>query len=200
MAVLPPEQRIWWKEPIEKVELIWVIIAVLWGFFMFGFMIAWHFIGEQNLSPEAYRILPSNYEAKVEAFAEEHTIGEEEGVPIVAPPPGGDAYMLGRTFDWWPILQLEKGQSYRFHLSSVDLQHGFSLLPTNINIQIHPGYEHVITLTPTETGEFGIICNEYCGLGHHVMTGKIIVVDKNTADSGQSPVAVSKLADGEVTQ
>ncbi len=64
MAVSPPPKRIWWNEPIEKVELVWIGIAFVWGLFMFGFMIAWHFIGEQNLSKEAYRIAPSKYEAK----------------------------------------------------------------------------------------------------------------------------------------
>jgi cytochrome c oxidase subunit II len=36
---------------------------------------------------------------------------------------------------------------------------------------------HVITLTPTETGEFSVVCNEYCGIGHHTMVGRIRVVD-----------------------
>jgi cytochrome c oxidase subunit 2 len=36
----------------------------------------------------------------------------------------------------------------------------------------------VLTLTPSETGEFGVVCNEYCGLGHHLMVGKIYVVDR----------------------
>ena len=53
MAVSPPERRIWWNEPIERVELIWIVIAFLWGLFMFAFMIAWHFIGQQNLNKEA---------------------------------------------------------------------------------------------------------------------------------------------------
>ena len=35
--------------------------ALLWGLFMFFFMIAWHFIGQQNLNKEAYRIEPSTY-------------------------------------------------------------------------------------------------------------------------------------------
>ena len=73
MAVTPPEQRIWWNEPIERVELVWIVIAFLWGLFMFGFMIAWHFIGQQNLSKEAYRIAPSAYEAKVDEFAKKYT-------------------------------------------------------------------------------------------------------------------------------
>ncbi|MFZ5608873.1 MAG: cytochrome C oxidase subunit II [Pseudomonadota bacterium] len=144
---------------------------------MFFFMIAWHFIGGQNLSSETYRVQPAKYEAKVEAFAERFQVGEEEGVPVVRPPAGEDIYILGRLWEWWPILELKKGQSYRLHLSSLDWQHGFSLLPTNINIQVHPGYEQIITLTPTEAGTFGIVCNEYCGIGHHTMTGRIYVTE-----------------------
>jgi cytochrome c oxidase subunit II len=33
----------------------------------------------------------------------------------------------------------------------------------------------VITITPTTTGEFTIVCNEFCGIGHDYMIGKIIV-------------------------
>ena len=177
MAVTPPEQKIWWNEPIHGIELGWIVIAFLWGLFMFFFMIAWHFIGEQNLSTETYRITPTKYEEKVEAFAEKYGVGEENGVPVVRPPAGEDVFLLARLWEFWPILELKKGQSYRIHLSSVDWQHGFSLQPTNINIQIHPGYEHVINLTPTESGEFGIVCNEFCGIGHHTMTGRIRVTE-----------------------
>ena len=181
MSVSPPEHRIWWNEPIEKVELTWIIVAFLWGLFMFGFMIAWHFIGQQNLNKEAYRIDPSTYEEKVDAFATKYKVREEKGMPVARPAAGADVYLLGRMWAWWPILELEKGVSYRIHLSSLDLLHGFSLQPVNINIQIYPGYEHVITLTPTEAGEFSIVCNEFCGIGHHAMTGKIYVTERKQA-------------------
>jgi cytochrome c oxidase subunit 2 len=59
----------------------------------------------------------------------------------------------------------------------MDLQHGFSLQPLNMNFQILPGYDHVLTLTPTSAGEFSIVCNEFCGIGHHAMTGRILVVE-----------------------
>ena len=177
MAITPPEARIWWNEPVGKVEIGWIVIAFLWGLFMFIFMIAWHFIGEQNLATETYRIAPSAYEKKVNAFAEKFQVGEEAGVPVVRPPAGEDVYLLARLWEWWPILELKKGQSYRFHLSSVDWMHGFSLQPVNINVSIHPGYEQIVTFTPTEAGEYGIACNEYCGIGHHMMTGRIRVVE-----------------------
>lgn len=184
MAISPPSNRLWWKEPIHGVELGWIIVAFLWGLFMFFFMIAWHFIGDQNLSTETYRVSPAQFEERVVAFAGEFQKTdasgapvEENGVPVVVPPEGGDVYMLARLWEFWPVLELKKGVAYRFHLSSVDWQHGFSLQPTNINISVHPGYEHVFTLTPTESGAFGVVCNEFCGIGHHTMTGRIHVVD-----------------------
>jgi cytochrome c oxidase subunit 2 len=97
---------------------------------------------------------------------------------VVRPPAGGDAYMLGRLWEWWPILELEKGQTYRLHLSSMDWLHGFSLQPTNINIEVHPNYEMVLTIKPDKAGMFGVICNEYCGIGHSTMVGRIYVVEK----------------------
>jgi cytochrome c oxidase subunit 2 len=48
----------------------------------------------------------------------------------------------------------------------------------NVNIQVHPGLEHVVTITPTQSGEFSVVCNEFCGIGHHTMIGRIHVVDK----------------------
>jgi cytochrome c oxidase subunit II len=182
MAIHSPEHTLWWKERVERTEIIWIAIAFVWGVVMFSTMIAWHVYGKQNLSNEAYRVLPDAYVAKVEAAAEKYKVGEEgtSGVPVVHPPPGGDVYLLARLWQWWPVLELEKGRSYRLHLSSADWQHGFSLQPININLQVHPGYEMVLTMTPTEAGEFGIVCNEFCGIGHHTMTGKLRVVDKGT--------------------
>ena len=178
MAIAPPSERIWWKEPVARTELIWVIIAFLWGLVMFFMMIYWHGAGEQNLSNEAYRITPQKFAAKAQAMVDQHTVREEGSIPVVHPPPGSDVYLIARLWQWWPILELEKGQSYRVHMSSMDWQHGFSLQPVNINVQVHPGYDLVVTLTPDEAGEYGVVCNEFCGIGHHTMIGKIYVVEK----------------------
>jgi cytochrome c oxidase subunit 2 len=35
----------------------------------------------------------------------------------------------------------------------------------------------VITVKPDRAGEYGIVCNEFCGLGHHLMVGKLYVVE-----------------------
>ncbi|MDJ0943105.1 MAG: cytochrome C oxidase subunit II [Kiloniellales bacterium] len=179
MAIQPVKGN-WWSEPLHRMEIIWISIAFLWGLVMFFAMIYWHLEGEQNLSNEAYRITPDAFAEKTEAMVERYQVGEEgdTGVPVVHPPPGSDVYMISRLWEWWPVLELEKDQSYRLHLSSMDWQHGFSLQPTNINLQVHPDYEMVLTITPNEAGDFFVVCNEFCGVGHHTMVGKIRVVDK----------------------
>lgn len=175
MAITPPENRIWWNEPVHKVELIWVAISFIWGVIMFFMMILWHSIGDQNLSNEAYRTTPAQFAAKVDAMVATGTVRQEGAFPVVRPPPGSDVYMMGRVYMWWPMLELQKGETYRLHLSSIDYNHGFSLQPANINIQIVPGFEHIVTVTPNQSGTYSIVCNEYCGIGHANMAGRIYI-------------------------
>lgn len=176
-AILPPQERIWWKQPLDRVEATWVVIALLWCLIMFAMMVVWHIYGNQNLSNETYKTTRELFAGKAQTMVDKYTVRKEtdQNVPVVHPPAGGDVYLIGRLWSWWPILELEKGQTYKFHLSSMDYLHGFSLQPENINIQVHPGYEHVVKVTPTSSGTFSIVCNEYCGIGHHTMVGRIYV-------------------------
>ena len=176
-AILPPAKRIWWNEPIGKQEWLWIALAFIWGMIMFVMMIYWHTNGKQNLSTETYKSTRELYSAKAEKFVAENTIRTEtdKQIPVVKAPAGGDVYMIARLWDWWPILELEKGKTYKVHLYSMDYNHGFSLQPVNINIQVVPGYEHVVKMTPNKEGIYSIVCNEYCGIGHHTMLGRIYV-------------------------
>lgn len=171
--MLAPE-RTWWK-PFGRVEKTWFTVALVWCIFLTIMMPLWYFMGKQNVPTETYRVTREEFSEKVNAFVEQYKIGEENGIPVVAPPPGSDVYLRASTWQWYPILQLEQGETYRLHLSSMDLDHGFSLQPVNINLQVLPGYDYVATIVPTKTGEFTVVCNEFCSLGHHTMVGKIIV-------------------------
>jgi cytochrome c oxidase subunit 2 len=64
---------------------------------------------------------------------------------------------------------------YTLHLSSVDINHGFSLHPVNLNFQVVPGYDYGLKIVPNKSGDFRIICNEFCGILHHTMVGKVVV-------------------------
>jgi cytochrome c oxidase subunit 2 len=179
-SLSPPDKKIWWNEPIAKSELVWIAVVVIWGIIMTLMMPYWHIYGDQNLSSEAYRTTPEDFLAKAQAMVDEHTVRVEAPMnkPVVKPPVGSDVYLVGRLWEWWPDLELENNQTYRLHVSSLDWQHGFSLQPANLNTQILPGYDMVMTLTPNKAGEYVIVCNEYCGIGHHNMLGKIYVVEE----------------------
>ena len=169
-------QRIWWK-PLSRIERSWLILALVWCLFLTAMMPLWFFLGRQNVPATTYSVTPEQYAQLVNDFVAQYQVDDLNGIPIVEPPPGSDVYLLGRQWQWYPILKLKKGQTYRLHVSSLDVQHGFSLQPTNLNMQILPGYDYVARLIPTQSGEFDVLCNEFCAIGHHLMVGKIIVTD-----------------------
>jgi len=176
-AILPPAERLWWKHPLDRVEGTWIAIALIWCLTMFAMMVGWHIYGSQNLSTETYKTTPEQYSKKAQAMVDKYTVRTEtaDNIPVVAPPAGSDVYLTARLWNFWPILELEKDKTYRLHLTSMDYNHGFSLQPVNINIQIVPGYEHVVKITPNKSGTYSVVCNEFCGINHHTMVSRIYV-------------------------
>ncbi|MBW2391233.1 MAG: cytochrome C oxidase subunit II, partial [Deltaproteobacteria bacterium] len=140
----------WFRAP-EGDERLWVGLALTWCIIMSLAMPYWHFYGKQNSTGEAYRVTIADFRDRVDQFVQSNTVGTENGVPIVEIAPGGDGYLQASMWRFYPIIKLKKGQTYRLHLSSLDLQHGFSLQPLNMNFQVLPGYDHVLTLKPTSS-------------------------------------------------
>ena len=172
-TLLPPKDR-WWVR-LGPDERRWLTIAFVWCLVLFSGMYVWLAVGNQQTPIESYRIDPLVFQQEVDAFIAEHQVDEVDGAAVVEPPPGSNVYLQANQFAFRPVLKLQRDETYRLLVSSTDVQHGLSLQPTNLNFQVLPGYLYVIEITPDEVGEFPIICNEYCGLGHHVMTGLIVV-------------------------
>jgi len=179
---LEPVGGIWWR-PAHRSEKVWVGIAFGWCMVLFAMMPLWHLKGGQNPAGTRSRVEPAAFQARLQEFIAEYQVGLENGVPVVAPPPGSDVYLMGQMWTWTPVLRLQKDAEYTLHLSSRDLNHGFSLYPFNVNFQVVPGYDYGLTVTPTEAGEFRIVCNEFCGIGHHLMVGKVVVEEPGVADA-----------------
>jgi cytochrome c oxidase subunit 2 len=169
-------QRIWWK-PLDRYEKSWLTVAFVWCLLLSAMMPIWYLLGRQNVPTTTYRVTPQEYAQLVTDFTNKYQADTRDGIPVAAPPPDSDIYLWARQWQWFPFLRLKKGATYRLHISSLDVQHGFSLQPTNLNLQILPGYDYVATITPTQAGEFSILCNEFCSIGHHLMVGKIIVTE-----------------------
>ncbi|NOZ52899.1 MAG: cytochrome C oxidase subunit II [Gammaproteobacteria bacterium] len=198
-SLQPIPQRHWWKLPAGRDEAIWITAAYGWCLVMLVVMVGWYFFGNQNQAGEAFRVTIDGFSNKVDEMIEEHQLKDTSGtlmsegeteVPLVKVPPGSDYYMGAHQYSWGSIPVLELGQTYVFHLSSLDVDHGFSLLPIVLNLQLIPGYDYVLRFTPNKTGVYQITCNEYCGLGHHLMAGKLYVIDtaKNVILDGKGGI------------
>lgn len=179
---------VWWK-PAHRAEKLWAAIAFAWCLVLFAMMPLWHFKGGQNPSGIRRKVNPMAYFARTQEFIKTYKVGDDRGMPIVAPPPGSDVYLTAMTFQWTPILKLRKGAQYTLHLSALDVNHGFNLYPVNVNFQVVPGYDYGLRITPTEAGDFRIVCNEFCGIGHHTMVGRVIVTDEQGREIAQNPRA-----------
>ena len=183
MSLATPEKH-WWQ-PLDKNESTWVWVCVVVALFFFLMMPFYHLWGKQNPPQTSYKVTPMQYKELHDNFVDANQKKDAEGngidisgIPVVKPGEGvKDVYLLAAKWLFSPVLELEKGKEYRLHMSSLDLNHGFSLQPKNLNFQIVPGYDLVVTITPRESGEFYILCNEYCEIGHHTMIGKMIVTE-----------------------
>lgn len=178
---------VWWK-PAHPSEKVWFSIAFAWCLVLFAMMPLWHLKGGQNPSGIRARVEPADFQTRTQEFIREYQIGEDNGIPVVEPPPGSDVYLIGRMWQWSPVLKLRKGAEYTLHLSSLDVNHGFALYPINVNFQVVPGYDYGLRVTPSEAGDFRVVCNEFCGIGHHLMLGRVIVTEEDgTMPAGTDP-------------
>jgi len=87
-----------------------------------------------------------------------------------------EAVFLGSAWQFQPNeIRVPAGAEVTFIATSTDVIHGFAIERTRLNMMLIPGQIAKNTYTFTEPGEYLIICHEYCGAGHHVMYGKVIV-------------------------
>ncbi len=64
-------------------------------------------------------------------------------------------------------------------LRSIDVLHNFYVPQFRAKMDMVPGSVTFYWFTPTRTGNFEILCAEYCGTGHYAMRGRLIVDEKN---------------------
>jgi cytochrome c oxidase subunit 2 len=85
-------------------------------------------------------------------------------------------YMLAHLWTWTPSpLHVPQGAAITFHVASSDVLHGFEVQGTTINVTAIPGVAGSVTYTFDHPGTYYIICNEFCGIEHQAMIGRIIV-------------------------
>ncbi len=63
----------------------------------------------------------------------------------------------------------------KFLLRSKDVLHDFTVAQFRVKMDLVPGMNTFLWLTPTRTGRFELLCEELCGMAHYTMRGAVIV-------------------------
>ncbi len=154
---------------IDPYERAWIIISlVLIVVFGIAIAVAGFALGIQVPSPEQ-RVDP-------------RTVATDPNSPWSDPglrelsPGKYDAYILSQTWQFLPReISVPAGSTVTFYVTTKDVQHGFKIQDTNINMQIVPGQVSKLTATFDDPGTYDYICTEYCGAAHAIMYGTITV-------------------------
>jgi len=72
-------------------------------------------------------------------------------------------------------LHLLLDRSVKFELRTIDVLHNFYVPQFRGKMDMVPGIITYYWITPTKTGDFEVLCAEYCGSGHYAMRGRVIV-------------------------
>ncbi|WP_164669540.1 cytochrome c oxidase subunit II [Virgibacillus doumboii] len=87
-----------------------------------------------------------------------------------------EVVMTMQAFGFNPSnIEVPAGAEVTFIMTSKDVTHGFQVAGTNINAMVMPGHIQEITHTFDEPGNYLVLCNEYCGTGHQLMSTTITV-------------------------
>jgi cytochrome c oxidase subunit II len=152
---------------VERYEKIW-----MWGA---GILIV-SFLAAIAVTAGAEAIQPPSHLETVDPSAlDTHP---EFGKPLVTTRPDGSVVVsiVASMFAFAPDpIEVPVNRPVTFRMTSPDVMHGFQVVGTNANAMVVPGYVSQFTTTFTHPGEYLITCNEYCGMGHHAMVGKLIV-------------------------
>jgi cytochrome c oxidase subunit II len=72
-------------------------------------------------------------------------------------------------------IHLPLGKPVKVLLRSIDVLHDFYVPEFRAKMDIIPDMVTYFWFTPTRTGTFDVLCAELCGVGHHIMRGKVVV-------------------------
>tara|TARA_B100001250_G_scaffold360784_1_gene338487 strand:- start:2626 stop:3462 length:837 start_codon:yes stop_codon:yes gene_type:complete len=72
-------------------------------------------------------------------------------------------------------LHLLIDRPVKFELRTIDVLHNFYVPQFRGKMDMVPGTITYYWITPTKTGDYEVLCAEYCGTGHYAMRGRVIV-------------------------
>ncbi|MFC4410884.1 cytochrome c oxidase subunit II [Chungangia koreensis] len=86
--------------------------------------------------------------------------------------------IIAMAFGYNPSkIEVPVGKEIIFKATSTDVVHSFTIDNTTVNMMVVPGRIATKSYTFDKPGNYLILCNEYCGVGHHMMFTEIEVVE-----------------------
>lgn len=82
-----------------------------------------------------------------------------------------------------PEAHLPIDRPVKFLLRSKDVLHDFAVAEFRVKMDLVPGMETFLWLTPTKIGRFEILCEELCGIAHFAMRGAVVVQEPDDFDA-----------------
>ncbi|MDP1931716.1 MAG: c-type cytochrome [Gammaproteobacteria bacterium] len=82
-----------------------------------------------------------------------------------------------------PEMYLPVGKPVKALLRSKDVLHNYTVPQFRVKMDLVPGMVTYLWFTPTVVGSYDILCEELCGIGHHVMRGKVVVAEQADYDA-----------------
>jgi cytochrome c oxidase subunit 2 len=87
-----------------------------------------------------------------------------------------EAVIIGRIWSFTPAeIEVPAGAEVTFTMTTPDVIHGFYIEGTRVNMMLIPGQVTRNRYRFDRPGEYAILCHEYCGVGHHTMSAKVVV-------------------------
>lgn len=170
---------------IHPLEKRWAIIAVAIALVMAG-MVVYTAVAMSVHPPSNVEAIDSTRLHLTNEFAEENLgVKTEKDGTVVA------RVVMARYSVHPPEITLPAGRPVVLRAASADVLHGLHVAGTNIGTQVVPGYvsqvrttirfdsvAQVGTRNPDGSVTVPLFCNEYCGMGHQSMFGRVRVTPK----------------------
>jgi len=161
----------------DPLERKWVWISLAMAFFMAG-MLGFYALAGNIHPPSNVETIDSSRLHLTEEFAEDNL-----GLKRNADGSLTVTLVAARYGFYPPRIEVPADTTVTFRIASADVLHGVHVPFTNMTTMVVPGYVSEVTTAFPRPGEYSLLCNEYCGLGHDSMWSRLVVVPKTGGQS-----------------